>query len=429
MSEVNGANPVRVLVADDDDSIRRTIARLLSRKASLELVGMAADADEAVKLGSLTHPDVALVDVRMPKGGGVHAARELQKCSPETKVVALSGHADRDGVLEMLSAGAVGYLVKGANVDVVQGILAASRGEGVISNEVAADVIGELGGHLARQREHEETQRLGMRRIERVIADRGFEMVFQPVLDLHTGKMAGVEALARFSSEPYRTPDLWFEEAWSLGLGEELELAAVHEALDSARPLPPDVFVAVNVSPRAATTSRLSELLASENRAASLVVELTEHAVVEDYGFLTSSLEPLRESGMRVAVDDAGAGYASLHHVLHVKPDFIKLDISLISGIDEDRDKLALAEGITSFARASGAKVVAEGIETTGELECVAGLGIDYAQGYLLGRPSPLEAVKALGVDFAQEYLMVSTSPAPSAVPPDGEPRDGSLHE
>jgi EAL domain-containing protein (putative c-di-GMP-specific phosphodiesterase class I)/AmiR/NasT family two-component response regulator len=396
MSEVPdlGTQPIRVLVADDDESIRRSIARLLSRSEGLDLVGTAADAEEAIELGSRTHPDVALVDVRMPKGGGVRAARELHQCSPDTKVVALSGHADRAGVLEMLSTGAVGYLLKGANVDLVQGILAASRGEGVLASEVAADVIGELGGRLARQRQDEESERLRAERIERVIAEDDFDILFQPVVDLHSGKMAGVEALARFGIEPYQTPDLWFKDAWNLGLGMDLELAAVQMALDSARRLP-EVFVAVNVSPMAVLSSRLRDAL-SNHSDRPLVIELTEHAVVEDYDALTHALEPLRQRGVRVAVDDAGAGYASLRHVLHVKPNFIKLDISLISNIDQDRNKQSLAESITSFARESGVRLIAEGIETQNEMECVAALGVDYAQGYLLAMPGSVEAINEL---------------------------------
>lgn len=407
--------PIRVLLADDDDAVRRSIARLLSKKASVELVGQAADAEEAVELGRRTHPDVALLDVRMPKGGGVRAARELHEFSPETKVVALSGYADRDGVLEMLSTGAVGYLVKGANVDVVQGIMAASRGEGVISNELMADVIGELGGRLARQHEEEETKRLGVSRIEAAIEKHLFEIAFQPVLNLRTGKTDGVEALARFSTEPYRAPDLWFEEAWNLGLGIELELAVVSAALDSARPLPPGVFLAVNVSPQTITTSRFSELLVSRRCAESLVVEITEHAIVEDYDLLTGSLGPLRQSGIRVAVDDAGAGYASLRHVLHVKPDFIKLDISLVSGIDEDRDKHALAKSITSFAKESGTKVIAEGIEAAPQLERITELGVDFGQGYLLGRPSSFESLNLQGSDYSQAHRVWNASPYTSA--------------
>jgi EAL domain-containing protein (putative c-di-GMP-specific phosphodiesterase class I)/CheY-like chemotaxis protein len=405
--------PIRVLVADDDEGIRRSIARLLSRSVGLDLVGSAADAEEAVELGSRTHPDVALVDVRMPKGGGVRAARELHECTPETKVVALSGHADRAGVLEMLSTGAVGYLLKGADVDLVQGILAASRGEGVLANEVAADVIGELGGRLARQRQDEESERLRAERIERIIDERDFQILFQPVVDLHSGRMVGVEALARFLAEPYRTPDLWFKDAWNLGLGLDLELAAVLMALDSAQRLP-DVIVALNVSPLAVRSSRLRDALLQSDR--SLVIELTEHAVVEDYDVLIDALAPLRQHGIRVAVDDAGAGYASLRHVLHVKPDFIKLDISLISNIGEDRNKRSLAESICSFARESGVKLIAEGIETQTELECVTALGVDFGQGFLLAKPGSVEAIHQLQSEYTHGDLAEERVHPPSAV-------------
>jgi EAL domain-containing protein (putative c-di-GMP-specific phosphodiesterase class I)/ActR/RegA family two-component response regulator len=396
--------PVRVLIADDDVSIRRMMARLLSKKASIELVGMAADAEEAVELGSRTRPDVALVDVNMPKGGGVRAARELHVCSPETKIVALSGQLDREGVLEMVSSGAVGYLVKGANVDVVQGIMAASRGEGVISNEVAADLMGELGGRLARQREQEESERRKAHTIEEIIEHQAFEIVFEPIVDLKSGKIAGIEALTRFSAEPRRTPNLWFDEAWDLGLGLDLELAVVQAALDTARGREPDVFLTVNVSPQTAVSDRFPQLLAHDFPG-SLVIELTEHAVVEDYDMLIRSLDPLRQRGVRVAVDDAGAGYASLRHVLRVKPDFIKLDISLVSGIDEDRSKSSLAESITQFARESRAKVIAEGIETHSQLGCIAALGVSYGQGHLYGRPCPFESIGIPEDDHAWGYL------------------------
>jgi EAL domain-containing protein (putative c-di-GMP-specific phosphodiesterase class I)/CheY-like chemotaxis protein len=399
--------PVRVLVADDNASVRRAITRLVSSKTSLELVGVASDAEEAVEIGSRTQPDVALVDVQMPKGGGVHAARGLHEFSPQTRVVALSGSSDREGVLEMLRNGAVGYLVKGPNAEVIQSIMAASRGEGVISSEVAADVIAELSERLALQHEQEESLRRNVRRIEQIVEDRALTIVFQPILDVHSGVMAGVEALARFSAEPPRTPDLWFEEARSLGrgLGLDLELAAAALALEAARSRPPHVFLAVNVSPEAVISPRFLKFVSAQEAAASLVIELTEHAVVEDYDVLTRSLDRFREMGMSVAVDDAGAGYASLRHILRIKPDLIKLDVSLIAGIDSDPDKLALATGITSFAREVGTKVVAEGIETAAQLECVANLGVDYAQGYHLAVPGPLPTADPFSATSTERSL------------------------
>jgi EAL domain-containing protein (putative c-di-GMP-specific phosphodiesterase class I) len=333
----------------------------------------------------------------MPKGGGIRAAQGLRECSPETKILALSGASDREAVLEMLLSGAVGYLVKGDNSDLVQSIMAVGRGEGAISNEVAASVIGELSGHLERAHVQEESRRLRVERIMQVIENREITMVFQPIFDLRAGTVAGVEALARFSGDPSRTPDLWFAEAWDLGLGVELEIVAISIALEAAKLCPAGLFVAINASPGTALTTRFSELVGAREGAGKLVIELTEHAAVDDYDALTRSLAPIRGRGVRVAVDDAGAGYASLRHVLHLKPDFIKLDVSLIAGIDVDPSKLALAKRITSFASDIGTRVVAEGIETAPQLDCVMELGVDYAQGYHLGRPDPV-----LPADFVQ---------------------------
>jgi len=381
---------VRVLLADDDPDVRHVIGRLVSGDDALELVGTASDAEEAVELGSLTHPDVALVDLWMPKGGGFRAARELRERSPETKVLALSGSADREGVLKMFEAGAVGYMIKGANVDVVEGIMAASRGEGVIANEVAAEVIGELRNHLDRQNEAEQSELRRRRRIGLVIEGRAIAIAFQPVFDLSTGKVACVEALARFPGDEEDDPEAWFAEAWSLGLGVELEIAAFAAALEAGAMRPAGVLLAVNVSPGAAMSGRFCEFLASLDDVDGLVLELTEHAVVEDYDVLTGCLGPVRDRGIKVAVDDAGSGHASLRHILQVEPEFIKLDMSLLSGIEDDQPKLALTTGITSFAREISTKTVAEGIETRSQLECVMGLGVDYAQGYHLERPGAL---------------------------------------
>jgi EAL domain-containing protein (putative c-di-GMP-specific phosphodiesterase class I)/AmiR/NasT family two-component response regulator len=389
-AEESAVRTVRVMIADDNDALRRALARVVSKKASLELVGLASDAEEAVALARSTRPDVALVDVQMPKGGGVWAAREMHEHVPDTKVVALSGSSDRDGVLEMLRNGAVGYLVKGGDVDVVQSILAASRGEGVLSNEVAKDVIGELSGRLAVQHDQEESQRQRVDRIERVIDERAMTIVYQPIREVRSGALAGVEALARFPVEPFRTPDVWFDEAKAVGLGPDLELAAVRMALENAQRRPRGTYVSVNVSPEVAISTRFLHMVTAHSRSESLVVELTEHDVVEDYEVLVEALDRMRTRGVRIAVDDAGAGYASLRHILIVKPELIKLDVSLVAGIDQDRNKFALGTGITSFAREAGAKVVAEGIETASQLECVAQLGVDYGQGNYLGRPGPL---------------------------------------
>jgi EAL domain-containing protein (putative c-di-GMP-specific phosphodiesterase class I) len=125
------------------------------------------------------------------------------------------------------------------------------------------------------------------------------------------------------------------------------------------------------------------------------VAEVTEHARISDYGKLDRALAPLRRRGMRLAVDDAGAGFASLRHILRLNPDFIKLDRTLIDQIDRDRSKQALAAGLISFADKSGATIIAEGIERAAEVKTLVDLGVSYGQGYYLARPGPLSGASA----------------------------------
>jgi EAL domain-containing protein (putative c-di-GMP-specific phosphodiesterase class I) len=127
-----------------------------------------------------------------------------------------------------------------------------------------------------------------------------------------------------------------------------------------------------------------------------LVFEITEHAEVADYERLNRELKPLRRRGLRLAVDDAGAGFARLRHILRIHPDIIKLDRSLVRGIDRDPVLRALSYSISAFGSAVGASVVAEGIQTHGELNALRFLGVDLGQGYLLQKPAPLSA---LGLD------------------------------
>jgi diguanylate cyclase (GGDEF)-like protein/PAS domain S-box-containing protein len=225
------------------------------------------------------------------------------------------------------------------------------------------------------------------RAIRRVVSEQDFEVVFQAIHDVATGKVLGVEALARFPCEPFR-PDAFFEQAALLGLGITLELAVVTRVLSLVPQLPGDVFVAINISPAAALRARWSELLADVD-ASRIVLEITEHDAVPNYGALDDVLETCRARGLRVAVDDVGAGFASFSHVLELAPDFVKIDQSITRNIDVDDARRRLAQAIAEFAGQIGATVVAEGVETQGELDAVGAAGITLAQGYHLSRPKP----------------------------------------
>jgi EAL domain-containing protein (putative c-di-GMP-specific phosphodiesterase class I) len=214
-------------------------------------------------------------------------------------------------------------------------------------------------------------------------------MVYQPIFDLEGRLAVGAEALARFDPNSGWRPDQWFQEAAAVGLLAELELRAVQLALEDITRLPPDAYLSVNASPDTAASDGFARLLDGVP-AGRVVLEITEHAPVEDYGALAGSMRELRSSGVRLAVDDAGAGFASLRHILSLAPDILKLDISLTRDIDTDRTRRALASGLIAFAGEVEMSVVAEGIETEAELEALLELGVKLGQGYHLGRPGPL---------------------------------------
>ena len=380
---------IRVLIADDEPALRGALADLLEHEDDLTLIGTAGDADEAIALANDERPDVALVDVAMPAGGGARAAREIARCSPDTRVIALSAFEDRPTVLEMLRAGAVGYLVKGTGgEEIVGSIQKVMAGGASLSSEVIAGIVSELTKQL--RREDDEREQLDARRaeIQRFVDGDGVSMAFQPIVDLTTGATVGLEALARFSTPPPRPPNEWFAEAVSLALGVQLELTTLRHALRAVPKMDPGLYLAVNCSHRAAVSIELASLI--EPLADRLVLEITEHEAVEDYDDLVDALAPLRARGARVAIDDAGAGFASLRHTVRIAPDIVKLDMSLTRDIDTDRAKRALATALVSFAVEMGFSLVAEGIETAGELATLRELGVGYGQGFFLGEPGPL---------------------------------------
>ncbi|WEK05585.1 MAG: EAL domain-containing protein [Candidatus Devosia phytovorans] len=215
------------------------------------------------------------------------------------------------------------------------------------------------------------------------------DIVFQPVLRLEDRKIIAVEALSRFAAPPRQTPDRWFADAADVGMGGMLEMLALRRAVALCRDLPRGVSVNLNVSPNTLLTENILHVLHGFDPR-RVVVEITEHEPVHDYEPLLLALKPLREAGIRVAIDDAGAGYSSLRHVLMLRPEIVKLDVSLTRGVDHDPMRQAMAAALGEFARRTGTIVVAEGVETTAELEALMDVGIPEIQGYILSKPQPM---------------------------------------
>ena len=391
MAQLGPTAAIRVLIADDDEMNRQTLAEIIERSDALELVGVAKDADEAIRVASLQHPDVALLDVRMPGGGGPRASREIRLRSPGTRIVALSAFGEGHNVDDMLANGASSYLTKDASFDeIVDALIGSVNGSASLSSAVTKHVVAELGARLEREQEQAEDRREKEQRIGQLLEGReDLTMVYQPIVSLKTGAIVGVEALARFASAPQRTPDRWFAEATEIGLGTELQLMAVSRALPALDRLPDDMYVSVNVDPTTASSPSLAAIV-ERWPAGRVVIELTEHAPAGDYPSLREALDAFRRSGVRIAVDDAGAGFASLRHILELSPDIIKLDISIVRNIDAEASQRALASALVGFAREIGTDLVAEGVETAEEMFALDLLGIGLIQGYYLARPGPL---------------------------------------
>jgi EAL domain-containing protein (putative c-di-GMP-specific phosphodiesterase class I)/CheY-like chemotaxis protein len=393
---------ITVLIADDEPVIRNVLVDVVNEAPDCAVAAIAADAVEAIARAAEMQPDVAIIDVRMPGGGGEVAAAGIRESSPHTHVLAFSAHGDRETVLRILHAGASGYIVKGASPsEIIAAIRRASFGETTLDTDIAGDFVNLLNEQTNQRVMATVTQDRRVAALSQVINNHRLEIALQPIVRLSGRALVGFEALARIDVPPIQGPDFWFAEAERAGMRVELEMCAVACALQRLISLPSDTYLAINASPITVLTGKLAQVIPSEELY-RIVLEITEHTPVSDYSALNAALLPLRKRGMRVAIDDAGAGFASLRHVIQLHPEIIKLDRSLVDGIDTHPSQMAVVKGLISSASQMGAAIVAEGIETVQELEVLDAMGAEFGQGYLLGRPSvqldaPLQLRRASG--------------------------------
>lgn len=274
----------------------------------------------------------------------------------------------------------VGLLVVGSPVGDVDG--PAARLAFLV--ELASLTAGLLGPALDARRVSASTRRL----IQAIIDERAFRSVFQPLADLETGDVIGYEALTRFDDST--PPDVMFATAARCGLGLDLEECTIGEALARASTLPATGPLHINASPALIVEeTRLRRLLRNRGRAVTL--ELTEHDPIADYDAIRVSLRRI-DPHLALAVDDAGAGFASLRHILELRPHLVKLDRFLVSSVDSDPTRQALVAGMVHFAAATSFDLLAEGVETEAERRCLLQLGVPMGQGWLLGRPQAAPA-------------------------------------
>ena len=228
-------------------------------------------------------------------------------------------------------------------------------------------------------------------RLQPVIEVGGPVVVLQPIIALSTGVRVGAEALSRFPAAWDKAPDVCFAEAHSVGLGDELELLALDRAAEHLSQV--SGYVAMNVSPATLLTPDCAALL-RRLPLERILLELSEHDPVQDYAALTAVLAPLRARGLRLAIDDVGAGFSSLRHIVLTSPDVIKLDRSIIDGVSSDQVLRTLVRSLVDFGHGCDVQVVAEGIETAADAEALLALEVDFGQGWHYGRPGPPDALR-----------------------------------
>ena len=405
----------RVLVVDDHGPTAALLERVIGN-AGLEGVEVVTDARDVARSCLELEPDLVLLDLHMPHLDGYEVLASLRGALPADiylPIVVLTGDATTDARDRVLSAGATDFLTKPFDrTEVILRVrnLLESRSLHTRLRQHNQVLRADLDAREETERQQVAERRAIDDRIDDVLAANALQMMFQPIADLHTGAILGVEALARFAHDPPRPPNVWFEEAATIGRGDELEIAAASAALRHLGHLPDEAFLSINLSPAAVLHPDLAALLTAR-APHRVVVELTEHAAVDDYDALVTGLQDLRASGVRVAVDDAGAGYAGLRHILQLLPDILKLDIELTRGIDADPARRALGSGLVTFAEEIGATIIAEGIENEHELATLRDLGVPCGQGYHLARPGPLPLPTLQLPGFERQHVTGSPPP------------------
>lgn len=395
----SGDDPVigaRIMVVDDSRVDALLVQSILGRAGAgrLEVVH---DPTTAVDRVLRDAPDVIVLDLHMPVLDGHGVLAELRRrLGPDrfVPVLVLTGDTSRTARERALDAGANDFLLKPCHetelVQRVRNLLTMGRRYQMVRHhnvELQAEL--EASSAAVRRVVDEVARRRAF--LLDAIARRAMRSVYQPIVDLRDRTVVGVEALARFGGPPHRSASQWFDDAGQLGLSVELERAAIEVALRGLPDLPADAFLSLNASPASVVTGEILDAVRGVP-GERLVIELTEHTRVDDHEQVRAAVDELRGHGVRIAIDDVGAGYAGLQWILRLRPEMIKLDLELPRGIDGDPVRRALTTALLEFGLESGATVIAEGIETAGELMTLTQLGVKWGQGYYLARPGPLAA-------------------------------------
>lgn len=371
--------PLRVLLVDDDPELRRAIARTLER-SGFDVV-TAEDGQRAAALLSEESFDVVLTDVAMPKMGGIELLRVARERDLEIPVLLMTGAPDVNSAIEAVRHGACEYIIKPFEsvrlVSLVRRAVDLSR-----LAKAKREAMRELGSTRP-----EAGDRAGLE-VTLIRAIETLWMAYQPIVDYPRRRIFGYEALLRSAEPALPNPGAVIEAALRLGRLEDVGRAARTAAALPMADTPSEVLLFVNLHARdledPTLTHPASALAAIAPR---VVLEITERASLDGVRDAKTRIHALRELGFRIAIDDLGAGYAGLTSFAMLEPEFVKLDLSLVRDVHASAVKQKLVGSMTALCKDMGIAVIAEGIESTHERDCLLGLGCELLQGYLIARP------------------------------------------
>ena len=381
--------PIRVMVADDEETVVDVLRSLIGSDPSLHFVGAAHNAEDAIELAMHERPDVVLLDVRMPGGGGLRAAREIsRRCAP-TKVVALSAHEDSDTVIGMISAGASAYVPKGDSTDKILRTIHRT----IDANYAAAEQPPQLTviSPLLPRRTQQSTA------VAKAILDGAITVEFEPIEDLATGRVVGFDARPRVATLPHRSYDTWLADAEAADLLLDMEMAAFRASLLGLASIPDDLFLEFEVTPSTLTEGRFRRAI-RRPIGDRVVLGLSPLAPV-DASVLGAAgpsgiLATLRGRGIRIAAREVGPGFAGLRHLSLLSPELARLDETLVRSLGRSFSSHSIVAALVACASDVGARLIAPGVASEEQLHELRNLGVELVQGPIVGEPIPLSELR-----------------------------------
>ncbi len=370
--------PKRALVVDDDPSARGFFSRLLTLEGYE--VATASNGLEAKNLVRAAEFELVLSDINMPGMGGVQLLHAVREFDLDVPVILITGAPSLETATKAVEYGAMRYLVKPVKPADLREVVHSAQALYKLA-KLKRQAL-ELQG-LARS----PTDLAGLHgSFRRALGS--LCMVYQPITRYSTRTTWAYEALARTGETSLRGPADMISAADRLGLLHQLGRATREHIARAIPSISAERHMLINLDPRELDDEELySEDAPLFKYAHRIVIELTERARLEDIARLTERVSALRKIGYRFAIDDLGAGYASLQTFVHLQPDIAKIDMSLVRDIDAQPTKQRIVRSIQSLCADMGIEMIAEGIETRAERDCIADLGIDLMQGYLFSRP------------------------------------------